>query len=502
MKVRHVGASLEDVKADILVVFAHGALKREAAIKGLDAALGGRLRKQARAQSFEGGPGESCLVYAGDELWVGHVLLMGAGDSDAFDPAVLKDLSAEAVRVAARLGAKSLALSLPSGAAGDLERAAELAALGAHLGAYRFDTYRQQSKKPPVSVTSVQIVTAPEGGKGKAKAGTPSLAAALRRAETIAEAVANARDFINIPASDMTPSRLAAEARDLAKKHGFTAKVLGAAECKKLGMGMFLGVSQGSAQEPKLIHLTYKPKGEAKRRVALVGKGVMFDTGGYSIKPTAGMLDMKADMSGAAAVVASMGALAALEVPYEVHALAACCENMISGNAIRPSDVLTAMDGTTVEITNTDAEGRLTLGDAITYAREKIQPDEILDFATLTGACIVALGPYTAAVLGNDDELAGRWLEASRATGEDMWRLPLNDRLGEQLKSPVADLKNSGDRWGGTITAALFLKHFARDSRWIHVDIAGPAIAAREQGAACQGGTGFAVATIAEYLRE
>ena len=498
MNIRSVGDSVSNVKADVLVVFVHGAARRDAAVKELNAALGGRLLKQAKAQAFEGKPAEICAIYAGDSIKAGHVLLMGAGEADAFDVASLRDLGAEAIRAAARLGAKVVAFSLPRAVADDREHAIELLTQGARLAAYRFDTYREVSKKPPLSVGDVKLLA---GAPGKGKGGK-AVQAAIRRGEIIAEAVANARDFINTPAADMTPSRLASEARALAKKHGFTAKVLGAVECKRLGMGMFLGVAQGSEQEPKLIHLTYKPKTKPKRRIALVGKGIMFDTGGYSIKPTAGMLDMKGDMAGSGVVVAAMGALAALNVPYEVHAIAACCENMISGEAYRPSDILKAMDGTTVEITNTDAEGRLTLGDAITYAREKVEPDEIFDFATLTGACMVALGQYTAAVLTDDDDLAARWLKASTAAGEDMWRLPLNERLGEQLKSPVADLKNAGDRWGGTITAGLFLKHFAKDSRWVHVDIAGPAMAAREQGAWAQGGTGFPVATIAEYLRD
>ena len=359
MKVRHVAASLADAKADVLAIFVHGAPGRDPAVKDLDKALAGRLTKQAKAQSFEGKRGESCAVFAGDALRAGHVLLVGAGDRDSFDVGSLKDLVADAVRAAGKLGAKSLALSLPA-AGDDLERAAELAATGAQLGAYRYDAYRQQSKKPPLSVSDAQIVTAPAGkGKGKGKAsGGPSLAGPIRRGEAVAEAVAKARDFVNMPASDMTPAKLATEARAIAKKHGLQAKVLGAAECKRLGMGMFLGVAKGAETEAKLIHLVYKPKSKPKRRVALVGKGIMFDTGGYSLKPTSGMVDMKMDMAGAAAVVAAMDALAKLKVPYEVHAIAACCENMISGEAFRPSDVLKAMDGTSVEITSQNPEAR------------------------------------------------------------------------------------------------------------------------------------------------
>jgi leucyl aminopeptidase len=211
------------------------------------------------------------------------------------------------------------------------------------------------------------------------------------------------------------------------------------------------------------------------------------------------MEDMKVDMSGAAAVISSIDAIATLGADVEVHAVAACCENLVSGHAYKLGDVLTSMDGTTVEINNTDAEGRLTLGDAITYVRTKIQPDEMFDFATLTGACMVALGPYTAGVMSDHEALLKTWMNASERTGEDMWRLPLNGRLREQLKSPIADMRNTGDRFGGAITAGLFLKTFAKDTPWVHVDIAGPASVSSARPSQPKGGTGFAVATMVEY---
>ena len=265
-------------------------------------------------------------------------------------------------------------------------------------------------------------------------------------------------------------------------------------------MGMLLAVGRGSVHEVRLIHLTYTPAKAAKRTIALVGKGITFDSGGYSLKPSSGMFDMKTDMFGAAAVVSAMDAIATLGSPYEVHAIATCAENMVSGGAYRLGDVLRSMSGKTVEINNTDAEGRLALGDAITYARETIEPDELFDFATLTGACVIALGNYTAGVMSPDDKLAKAWLAAAGRAGEDMWQLPLNPRLREQLKSPIADLRNSGGRGGGAITAGLFLKEFAGDTPWVHVDIAGPASASKDTGATAEGGAGFAVATLVEYL--
>ncbi|MFI5288712.1 MAG: leucyl aminopeptidase family protein, partial [Polyangia bacterium] len=311
-----------------------------------------------------------------------------------------------------------------------------------------------------------------------------------------------ARDLINEPAGEMTPKKMAEVAQKVAKQHGLEVKVLGPKECEKLGMGMYLGVAQGSDEEPRYIHLTYRPKGKPapKKTVALIGKGVTFDSGGLSLKPSAGMEDMKVDMSGAAAVISAIGVLAELGSPYEVHAIAACTENMPSGKSYKLGDVLKSMNGKTVEINNTDAEGRLTLGDAIAYALAECKPDEIFDFATLTGACMVALGPYTAGVMGNDLSLVEQWLSSARLAGEDMWHLPLNEKLREQLKSEIADMRNTGERWGGALTAGLFLKEFVGDTPWVHCDIAGPAALDKEVGYLPKGGTGFAVATMVEYL--
>jgi leucyl aminopeptidase len=370
---------------------------------------------------------------------------------------------------------------------------------GAVLGAYRFDRYLTGDKKKPFSVDEVKIVATPDNVDGGR---LDALKRGAQRGEQVAAGVALARDLINEPAGDLTPTKMADVAQRVAKQHGLDIKVLGPKDCQKLGMGMYLAVSQGSEEEPRFIHLTYKPKGKtaAKKKITLIGKGVTFDSGGLSLKPSAAMEDMKIDMSGAAAVISAIGVLADMAVPYEVHALAACTENMPSGRSYKLGDVLKSMSGKTVEINNTDAEGRLTLGDAITYAIQEIKPDEIFDFATLTGACMVALGPYHAGVMGNDLSLVERWLAAARLSGEEMWHLPLPDRLKEQLKSEIADMRNTGDRYGGALTAGLFLKEFVGDTPWVHVDIAGPAAADKESGHVAKGGTGFGVATIVEYL--
>jgi leucyl aminopeptidase len=266
-----------------------------------------------------------------------------------------------------------------------------------------------------------------------------------------------------------------------------------------MGMGAFLGVAAGSEQPPRFIHLSYVPA-RPRRRVAIIGKGITFDAGGLDLKTAEGMLRMKDDMSGAAAVLGIMRALPTLAPAVEVHGLIAATENMPSGTAFRPGDVLRAMNGTTIEIGNTDAEGRLTLADAICYAREHVKPDEMIDMATLTGACVVALGPQCSGLFSNNQPLARRLLGAAEAAGERVWQLPLIDEYREGLKSEVADINNVGQRGGGAITAALFLKEFAGDTPWAHLDIAGPAFTERDTPLAPKGGTGVAVRTLLAYL--
>jgi leucyl aminopeptidase len=361
---------------------------------------------------------------------------------------------------------------------------------GAILGTYTFDRYKRE--KADKAVEELRVL-APQGRVAR------EVEAGARRGEIFAGATWFARDLVNAPANDVHPAHLAEVAAQVAKEAGLTLKVYDRAECAEMGMGAFLGVAAGSEQPPKFIHLTYTPA-RPKKRVAVIGKGVTFDAGGLDLKTADGMLRMKDDMSGAAAVLGLMRALPQLAPSVEVHGLIAATENMPSGSAIRPGDVLRAMNGTTIEIGNTDAEGRLTLADALCYAREHVKPDEMIDMATLTGACVVALGPLCSGLLANDHALAGRLLHAAAAAGESVWRLPLIDEYREGLKSEVADINNVGPRGGGAITAALFLKEFAGDTPWAHFDIAGPAFTERDTPLAPKGATGVAVRTILTYL--
>jgi leucyl aminopeptidase len=460
-------------------------------LRQLDAKLGGFLVRAATDERFRAKPGQILMLPGGGELKARRLVLVGAGPLSRAPAAGLRAAAGTAVRAAAAAGAVRAALAWSTGAG---TPAFEATAEGALLGSYRFDKYLTGDRAQPSTLQALALHPPADPSN------TPAAATeALARAGRTARAVCRARDLVNEPAGFLTPTRLAATAEAWATAAGLEVEVRDRAACADLGMGLFLAVAQGSDEEPRFVHLSWKPA-RATRRIVLVGKGVTFDSGGLSLKTNEGMLDMKTDMAGAAAVLAAAVAAGEEKLPVEVHALAACTENMPSGRSYKLGDVLRAMDGKTVEINNTDAEGRLTLADAITFGL-RLKPDALLDFATLTGACMVALGPHIAGLMSNDDTLAGELLTAAASAGEEMWRLPLPPRLSEQLKSEVADLRNTGERWGGALTAGLFLEQFVGSTPWVHVDIAGPASASKEQGHLVKGGTGFAVASILQYLR-
>ncbi len=487
------------------VVFpASGAdLAKDPLFKAADAALGGVLSSIARDEGFDGKAGQVLNVHTHGRIPARRIVVLGGGAKGDFGNPSIRDMTATVAQAANKAGTANVAFVMPSFGATREAALLQHAVEGVYLGTYKFGRYLTgEEHKKPTALKSFGLIS-DWAGKVKKVTVTQQKAfdAAVSRGTIVAAAINHARDLINEPADAVTPAALAADAQALAKKHKDSIKVtvLDAKKCAELGMGMFLAVGRGSDHEPRFIHITYTPPKKAKKKVCFIGKGITFDSGGYSLKPSQSMEDMKVDMSGAAAVISAMDAIATLGSPNEIHAVAACCENMVSGRAYKLGDVLTSMDGTTVEINNTDAEGRLTLGDAITYARTKIQPDEMFDFATLTGACMVALGPYTAGVMSDHESLVKSWLAVAERTGEDMWRLPLNSRLREQLKSSIADMRNTGDRFGGAITAGLFLKTFAKDTPWVHVDIAGPASLTSSRPAQPKGGTGYAVASIVEY---
>lgn len=485
MRFTPASESPAQVAADLLAVPCATTSPDACPIPALDAKLEGALSREKADASFNGKAGQVLLFPTMGLLPARRIALIGTGPEPALSTAAIRRFAALAVRQAKTRAASRLAIVAPASAT-HAEPAAQAIVEGVLLGAYKFDRYLSPDPSRAAPPDEIVILGAPGA--------EDHIARGIRRAQ----AVLWARDLVNEPAGHLTPAVLADAACERARQHGLQSSVLGPDQCRERGMNLFLAVAQGSPQEPRFIHLTWKPV-SARKRVVIVGKGVTFDSGGLSLKPSASMLDMKTDMAGAAAVLAAMAVVAQEEMPLEVHALAACTENMISGPAYKLGDVLRSKAGKTVEITNTDAEGRLTLADALAYARE-LAPDIVIDLATLTGACVVALGPHIAGVMGNTDSLRDQWLTAARVAGEETWPLPLSDSLSEQLKSEIADMKNSGERWGGALTAGLFLKEFAGDVPWLHVDIAGPSAADKDDGHITKGGTGFGVASILEFL--
>ena len=464
--------------------------RRRAPVAAVLEGLGDVISAAAKAEGFKGRIGQRLALHTHGKIKATRLVLVGLGEHDQGTLDALRDGLAPVSRAARHQGGAKLGVVLPE--ALDGEAATRAAAEGVLLGAYRFDRYL--SKDPESADTALREVQI-------SAAGTPAkLRAAANLGAAIAAAVNNARDLVNEPAGTLYPETLAKHAQALAKEHGLKCTIKGPAELKKLNMGMMLGVGQGSKNPPRLIVLEYVPKGRAKGKgIAFVGKGVCFDSGGYDLKPPAGMLDMKMDMGGAAAALSAMKAVAAIKPPFRVTAYAGAVENLVSGDAYKPGDVLKSRKGKFVEINNTDAEGRLVLGDVLTYACEQGY-EAIVDLATLTGACMVALGPYTVGCMSDHEDLAEGILGAAKGAGESFWRLPLNKDLREQLKSDIADIKNTGERFGGAITAGLFLQNFVDETPWAHLDIAGPAYLGKEKGVAPKGGTGVGVRTLAQWV--
>jgi leucyl aminopeptidase len=426
--------------------------------EALDARLGGLLRRALEGASLK--EGESLLVAAPE----GQVLLFGLGE--------------DARSSGGRLAQALLRLRFPEALVEPLPEVYALAD-GLLLGAYRFDRHRSEKEEKALTL---RILGAEE---------------VLERARKVAEGVYLARDLVNEPPNLLTPEALAERALELGAL-GVEVEVLDEEAIASLGMGAFLAVAQGSENPPRFIRLRYAPPG-ARARLDLVGKGLTFDSGGYSLKPTEGMTTMKGDMAGAAAVLGAMKSAALLGLPVEIRGYIAACENMISGRAYRVGDVLKTLSGRTVEVMNTDAEGRLTLADALCYA-EREGAERILELSTLTGAAVVALGEEVAALFATEPAWGSLVQEAAHRAGEKVWPMPLEKAYREKLKSPVADLKNVGDRNGGAITAALFLSEFVRVPL-AHLDIAGPAFAKKGHALGPEGGTGFGVRTILELAQ-
>ena len=449
------------------------------------------LEQAYRDAKLTGKKQENLLVVRrdGDRFAAGAVLLVGAGDKAELTSNVVRRVLGRAASAFPRFG--TVATTFPQavtgkGAADAMQAAVE----GIVLGSYRFDRYKT-ARSETKALTRITVL-------GSARADAKAAREAVKRGQVVAEAVCWARDLVNTPAGDMPPAQIAREAQKMAREVGLRCKVWGKPELEKGGFGGILGVGAGSVNPPRLIELWYKGAG-TETPIALTGKGIAFDSGGLSIKDAKGMETMKCDMGGAASILATMRVIALLKPKINVIAAIPSSENMPSGSATKPGDVLTHRGGTTSEVLNTDAEGRLVLADALAYLAEK-KPKVIIDTATLTGACMVALGDQITGAMGNDDALFRDIGAAGDAVGETMWQLPLYGDYRRLIDSNVADMKNIGERYGGAISAAWFLAEFVGDTPWIHLDIAGPAWAEKVSDLGPKGGTGVPVRTLVRYL--
>ncbi len=472
--------------ADVLAVFAYeGDLAKQKPLSDVNRALGGGLLQYAAHFDFTGKPDSTCEVATLGTIKAKHVIVIGLGKKGNLTRAVLRSYAAIAARYANASQAKSLALAVPDGW-DDLRPVAE----GIVLGAYRFSRYFTGDRAPKSELATAKVFVP------KATAAHKS---AIALGMAVADAVSIARDAVNEPPNELTPVTMAALAQKIAKKGKLKIQVFDKKTIAQKGMKLLYAVGQGSANEPRFIHMTFTPKKKAKKKIVFVGKGLTFDSGGICIKPAPGMGEMKSDMGGAAAVLGVMAAVAEVGPAVEVHGIIAAAENMLDAAAYRPADVYGSLSGKTVEIINTDAEGRLVLADALTYA-SRLSPDLIVDAATLTGACVVALGKTCSAFYTADEAVAESVAASAKAAGEQFWRMPLLEDLREQLKSDIADLKHTGERWGGSISAALFLREFVEGAPWVHCDIAGAVLADRAKGVYPKGGTGHAVLTFLDLV--
>ena len=487
MKISLSNQALTSVSADLLAVGVQSSeLKKSDTLKKIDTATRGTLSRLLEDGAFKGEKGESLTLTAPTGFACKRLVIVGLGSGN-LSVSDVRLLGVRASQLQSRGG--SLTVLAPSNESEHLRALAE----GLATGAYKYTPYLTGDRRPKRLLESATILT--EGKSNK------DAAHAVNAGVVVAESINLVRDWVNCPPNDMNPTALGNVAKKVSQKANITCTVLDKKAIEKKKMNLLLAVARGSNQEPRFIHMAYKPKnaGKKTKKVVFVGKGLTFDSGGLCIKPAKSMLDMKCDMAGGAMTIATVLAAARLKLPVEVHGIVPSTENMTGGDAYRPSDVFASYDGKTVEIINTDAEGRLILADALAYARD-LQPDYMIDHATLTGACMVALGAWTAGLLANDEGLAKAYAAAGEEAGESFWRLPLTEDLRDSLKSDVADIKHTGEGHGGSITAALFLREFVGKTKWVHLDIAGPAFLDRPHGIYPKGGTGFGVLTALRFI--
>jgi leucyl aminopeptidase len=488
MKTQSISGKLDRVPTELLVVFAVDTADKKQGKPAIKVLAGGAVAKAAlpilESGEFAAGSCETALLHAPSGFKAKRILLVGLGKLSTAD---VRKAAGTAVRFAKPRKLRELTIAVPEGL--DLAAAARAVVEGAYVGDFDPDTYRSDRKDQ--SIEQLNIL-----GSG------PAVEAGVRDGVILGEAQNFTRTLVNEPSNVLTPTVLGERAAAMCSQFGLKCEVFGADKLKELRMGAFWGVTKGSQEPPALIVMTYEPKGAAKAPVlGLVGKGITFDTGGISIKPADGMEKMKYDMAGGAAMIGAMQAIAQLKPAVKVIGIVCAAENMPSGSAMKPGDVQIAMSGKSIEIINTDAEGRLVLADGLAYARQ-LGATHLIDAATLTGACVVALGMINAGVFSNDEETYRHFTDALQTSGERFWRLPVEDDYRDQIKSNIADIMNTGgSRWGGAISAAMFLKEFVDDTPWIHLDIAGVAWSEEQKPWMAKGPSGIAVRTITEWVR-
>ncbi|HEY7585073.1 MAG TPA: leucyl aminopeptidase [Candidatus Deferrimicrobiaceae bacterium] len=499
MKIELVIGDIIRQKADMVVVNLFEGEKIPGGATGAaDAAIGGAIKAAVRDGDFQGKWGETLLLRPGRGLASRRVLVLGLGKKEKFTPDLVRQSVLPVMRVAKKLKLKTVASVIHGAGAGGLDprTAARFAALGAALSGYEYDRYKSEKAS---RVERFQWVERNRAHAGPVKAG-------LDEGARLGGAINWGRDLVASPPGDLRPDGLARAAKALPKGLGPAAgrrirvRVFGRRQIEGLRMGGILAVGKGSEVPPRLIVAEYRGARAGAPWTALVGKGVTFDTGGISLKKWEGMEKMKYDMAGGAGMLAAVRAAAALGIRKNIVAVVPAVENMPSGKAFRPGDVIRMMSGKTVEVLSTDAEGRLILADAIEYAKKRYRPAAMIDAATLTGACVVALGSVSMGMMGNDEKLLARMKEAAASSGEKAWELPLHEEYFEQIKSDIGDLKNIGGAEAGTITAGYFLKEFAGDTPWVHLDIAGVAWREKDRMGYAPGPTGAPVRLVIQFL--
>jgi leucyl aminopeptidase len=493
LEVKVITGEITSVEADAIVVnLFEGTKKPGGATGAVDKALDGAITKLIEQGEIKGKLNEISIIHSLDKVPARIVAVAGLGKQTELTPDKIRSLAAEFCRSLRKLNCRRIATIVHGAGVGSIEPeiASQAITEGSLLGLYRFR--KHMTKETENHDMAELIIVEKEAAK------LPALRQGCKIGEVIAEATNSARDWINEPANYMTPSNMAKVAKELAKKYSLGLTIMDREQMEKEGMSALLGVAQGSRQPPKLIVLSYKGDKRSSNTLGLVGKGITFDSGGISIKPSEGMAEMKGDMAGAAAVMAALGAIAQLKPKVNVTAVVPATENLPGGNALKPGDILKAVNGKTIEVVNTDAEGRLILADALSYAvKQGLSP--LIDLATLTGACRVALGDIYSGIFGNSQELIEKVIKAGTDTGERLWQMPMHEDYKELNKSDVADIKNSGGRWAGAITAAHFLAEFVGDTPWAHIDIAGTSFMEKERGYLIKGATGVGVRTLISF---